>query len=330
MKKGFTLIELLVVIAIIAILAAILFPVFAKAREKARQTSCTSNQRQVVLALQMYAQDNAETLPPAASWMSAIGVASKVYKCLDNANLANGYGFHSLLDNKALGYFINYDQTTIVVTADTSNVTNPPVLTTAADVNPVHNGNAIYSFLDGHVAYAVDTTGFTPAIGMAALASPGVTSATYTGNPANSWGNTWFGYTYVAIKAATVYSLGWYLCGGDTSGTATLYIAVISGGNVTSLSSVPVSLSAPAKGGFIYVSLPTPVAVAAGNTVAMYAAMSNHHMTFGSTLTINWDTTLVSSVSGFYDFSAITNGMAWPGAGPQLGNTVSVVGFTYL
>jgi prepilin-type N-terminal cleavage/methylation domain-containing protein/prepilin-type processing-associated H-X9-DG protein len=56
-KHGFTLIELLVVIAIIAILAAILFPVFARAREKARQTSCLSNLKQIGLSHQMYAQD---------------------------------------------------------------------------------------------------------------------------------------------------------------------------------------------------------------------------------------------------------------------------------
>ena len=66
-KHGFTLIELLVVIAIIAILAAILFPVFAQAREKARQTSCLSNLKQIGTAMQLYVDDNHERFPPAAS-----------------------------------------------------------------------------------------------------------------------------------------------------------------------------------------------------------------------------------------------------------------------
>lgn len=62
-NKGFTLIELLVVIAIIAILAAILFPVFAKAREKARQTTCSNNVKQIATGLTMYFQDYDEQLP---------------------------------------------------------------------------------------------------------------------------------------------------------------------------------------------------------------------------------------------------------------------------
>ena len=62
-RRGFTLIELLVVIAIIAILASILFPVFARAREKARQTSCLSNSKQLVIAVNAYAQDYDEMLP---------------------------------------------------------------------------------------------------------------------------------------------------------------------------------------------------------------------------------------------------------------------------
>src|SRR5512146_46140 len=62
-RTGFTLIELLVVIAIIAILAAILFPVFAAAREKARQSSCLNNQKQIGRALLMYAGDYDEQWP---------------------------------------------------------------------------------------------------------------------------------------------------------------------------------------------------------------------------------------------------------------------------
>jgi prepilin-type processing-associated H-X9-DG protein len=87
------LIELLVVIAIIAILAAILFPVFAKVREKARQIACTSNEKQLGLAFIQYTQDYDEQLPPtfygtAQAWAGKINPYVKsegVFKCPDDS-----------------------------------------------------------------------------------------------------------------------------------------------------------------------------------------------------------------------------------------------------
>jgi prepilin-type N-terminal cleavage/methylation domain-containing protein/prepilin-type processing-associated H-X9-DG protein len=97
-RKGFTLIELLVVIAIIAILAAILFPVFAKAREKARQTSCASNLKQLALGFAQYVQDYDERFPSgvvgssidASGWAEQIYSEVKstgVYKCPDDSTI---------------------------------------------------------------------------------------------------------------------------------------------------------------------------------------------------------------------------------------------------
>jgi len=78
-RRGFTLIELLVVIAIIAILAAILFPVFARARENARKANCQSNLKQLGTATRMYTQDYDETLPIALMDPGSGGTPGRVW-----------------------------------------------------------------------------------------------------------------------------------------------------------------------------------------------------------------------------------------------------------
>jgi len=121
--RGFTLIELLVVSAIIAILAAILFPVFAQAREKARQTQCLSNCRQIGMALFLYLQDYEETVPTvrfhhhgdeqeeheALSWIEKIQpyVRTQLLHCCPSDRSANWHGDPPRLSSYGLNGYLD-------------------------------------------------------------------------------------------------------------------------------------------------------------------------------------------------------------------------------
>jgi prepilin-type N-terminal cleavage/methylation domain-containing protein/prepilin-type processing-associated H-X9-DG protein len=115
-RKGFTLIELLVVIAIIAILAAILFPVFARAREKARQTSCLSNIKQIGLGYLMYMQDYDEVAvrhltygPPNQMWPQLITPYIANYQIWNCPSRPSPAAFDGSYETAAtVGYGQNY------------------------------------------------------------------------------------------------------------------------------------------------------------------------------------------------------------------------------
>jgi len=197
--RGFTLIELLVVIAIIAILAAILFPVFAKAREKARQSACMNNQRQLAMAIQMAAQNHEEILPPASTVWADLQLANNVFICPTRGRAqGNGYVYNISMSGKALGDFTTPDQE--VVTADgraTSGaslddtapysadaLTERPIgntFYTLSDVDFRHNDRFIASFLDGHVAM----TGITPQVDIVWAPQPAYAVTTYNGYEAD-------------------------------------------------------------------------------------------------------------------------------------------------
>jgi len=212
--RGFTLIELLVVIAIIAILAAILFPVFAKVREKARQTSCLSNEKQLGLGLMQYAQDNNETEPMpsngnspqwwACGWASAIYPYVKstgVFKCPDdgtsatapyvpvsyafNLNLVGTYGWDSgmLSVQKAPASTVALCEITGVTAVVTSEATGPAATPyqNTQDFSATTNGNNLT------FGYNASAPANNPMLETGELGNPAVTSAEGKGTVAPAY-----------------------------------------------------------------------------------------------------------------------------------------------
>ncbi|MDW8103641.1 MAG: DUF1559 domain-containing protein [Armatimonadota bacterium] len=173
-RTGFTLIELLVVIAIIAVLAAILFPVFAQAREKARSASCQSNYRQIGLAFHMYVADWDEVYPPVYLWKTRLQPYIKnfdINKCPSRPHLPwyYGQGYNIGTQNppvsgfpeRSLSAVVRPANKILVVDWDRCNA-GPPVgpqglfaggATCFWAVTRIHNGGSTVLFGDGHVRW---------------------------------------------------------------------------------------------------------------------------------------------------------------------------------
>ncbi len=172
-SHGFTLIELLVVVAIIAVLAAILFPVFARAKEKANQTTCTNSQKQLAASMMMYAQDHEETLPPAEGWTLALtGLDPKIFDCPTTNDEGSAgkpeYGYNQFLGKTSTGQPASIgeidDPSGILLTGDSLvQTTNSSYQVPGCIYNQVliaerHSGKAIMSALDGHVVVGTSNT----------------------------------------------------------------------------------------------------------------------------------------------------------------------------
>ncbi|MEI6519456.1 MAG: prepilin-type N-terminal cleavage/methylation domain-containing protein [bacterium] len=184
--QGFTLIELVFVIAIIAILAAILFPVFARAREKASVATCQSNQRQIAASLQMYSQDHDETMPGTTDVWNSIKVDNNILMCpTAGKNIPVAYVY----DDKLAGAYLDdfADPTAIFATAEWLNGT----------IALCFSGQAVFSYLDGHVAIAKDT--WTLSV-VGELTKVVTTGAVPTGAPNPN-------YAYATMPAIITYDL---------------------------------------------------------------------------------------------------------------------------
>lgn len=149
---GFTLVEMLVVMAILAILLYLLMPVFAKAREKVRQTACLSNQRQIAMGITMEVKDSSERFPTAEEVWTITKFDPHLLQCPSNPeDMPNSYAFNGLLAGTALGSVVSPTSTIMTGDAKSSAKATNNVITDPIDFDKRHNGWFVASFVDGHV-----------------------------------------------------------------------------------------------------------------------------------------------------------------------------------
>jgi prepilin-type N-terminal cleavage/methylation domain-containing protein/prepilin-type processing-associated H-X9-DG protein len=148
-RRGFTLIELLVVIGIIALLAAILVPVFTRARAKSWQANCLSNQKQIVTGMLMLLQETKGEFPAAETVWDELGLTGKVLHCpaSSSKDWANAYAFNENLCHTKLAMYPSPEH--VVVVADGATRTN--LARHDTDLAYRHNGAVMVGCADGHV-----------------------------------------------------------------------------------------------------------------------------------------------------------------------------------
>jgi prepilin-type processing-associated H-X9-DG protein len=146
-------------VLVLPILAAILFPVFAQAREKARMSACMSNEKELAMAMMMYAQDYNDCLPPASKWADVSGayVRSKtIFKCPAAIEQNLGYAFNRALDAKPMG---TIDEPSMIPELFDANAISWNAAGGPEIASLRHNRGLNVAFADGHVKWLQSTQG---------------------------------------------------------------------------------------------------------------------------------------------------------------------------
>ena len=151
---GFTLVELMVVIAILAILMYILSPMLSKAREKARQATCLSNQRQIVMAITMEVKGANDRFPASGEVWSVIKLKSDILICPTSDERENSYGYNAALSDLPMAAITS--PTSTIVTGDARHGLPGNIVNTPDEYDRRHNKDFIAGFVDGHVKLIKD------------------------------------------------------------------------------------------------------------------------------------------------------------------------------